>query len=388
MKAYAVSKKLLFVLSVILLMVVAFSPATEAQTESRTEIKIPDILGYRTLKCDFHTHTVFSNGTVWPFIRSEEIWQEGLDAFAITDHVEYTDFEKDIPKNLNRAHELALPSAAERNIIIIKGAEISRSMPPGHFNAIFLNDIDPLTTEEYEDAIKAAVDQRAFLFWNHPGGGQPERKAVWYQEHTDIYEKGWMHGIEVVNRRNYYPNAHKWALEKKLTMLGNSDLHYPSGMRYDLQNGEHRTMTLVFAKDKTPDAIKEALIARRTVVYAENTLIGEEQYLKPIFCESIKILNPDLEIRGQSRAYVQIRNDSDVSYELVRTSEPESISVPENITLLSNKTVLLAIRGKSETLSGSEDLSLGFTVKNLWIAPEEGLHVEIKLEVTFVPVES
>ncbi len=29
----------------------------------------PNILGYKTLKCDFHQHTVFSDGDVWPSIR-------------------------------------------------------------------------------------------------------------------------------------------------------------------------------------------------------------------------------------------------------------------------------------------------------------------------------
>lgn len=30
----------------------------------RKEINIPDILGYKTLKCDFHIHTIFSDGVV------------------------------------------------------------------------------------------------------------------------------------------------------------------------------------------------------------------------------------------------------------------------------------------------------------------------------------
>lgn len=35
----------------------------------RKEILIPDIAGYLTLKCDFHMHTVFSDGNVWPTVR-------------------------------------------------------------------------------------------------------------------------------------------------------------------------------------------------------------------------------------------------------------------------------------------------------------------------------
>ncbi len=32
-----------------------------AQTRYRKEVRFPDISGYKTLKCDFHIHTVFSD---------------------------------------------------------------------------------------------------------------------------------------------------------------------------------------------------------------------------------------------------------------------------------------------------------------------------------------
>ncbi len=54
----------------------------------RQEILIPNIPGYITLKCDFHMHTVFSDGVVWPTVRVSEAWEDGLDAIAITDHIE------------------------------------------------------------------------------------------------------------------------------------------------------------------------------------------------------------------------------------------------------------------------------------------------------------
>ena len=47
------------------------------QTRAKTHIDIPDIPGYITMKCDFHMHTVFSDGSVWPQIRAEEAWREG-----------------------------------------------------------------------------------------------------------------------------------------------------------------------------------------------------------------------------------------------------------------------------------------------------------------------
>ena len=51
--------------------------------------KLPDIPGFRTLHCDFHIHTVFSDGKVWPDMRVLEAAREGLDCIAITDHFKY-----------------------------------------------------------------------------------------------------------------------------------------------------------------------------------------------------------------------------------------------------------------------------------------------------------
>ncbi|MDY0183263.1 MAG: PHP domain-containing protein, partial [Proteiniphilum sp.] len=107
---------------------------------AREIITIPDVMGYKVLKCDFHTHTVFSDGLVWPSIRNQEAWEEGLDALAITDHIEYTPHKEDVKVAHNRGHELLKESAGMSNILLVKGSEITRNTPPGHFNAIYIDD--------------------------------------------------------------------------------------------------------------------------------------------------------------------------------------------------------------------------------------------------------
>ena len=126
----------------IVLILFVFVSNIYLQTRARTEIQIPDILGYKTLKCDFHIHTVFSDGNVWPTVRAEEAWREGLDAISITDHLEYTPHKEDINLRYNRSSEIAKSHGDELDITVIKGSEITRSMPPGHLNAIFINDAD------------------------------------------------------------------------------------------------------------------------------------------------------------------------------------------------------------------------------------------------------
>lgn len=80
--------------SIIGVLILCFAFWGKAQV--RNEIRVPDPEGYRTLKCDFHIHTVFSDGLVWPTVRVDEAYREGLDAIALTEHLEYRPHRQDI----------------------------------------------------------------------------------------------------------------------------------------------------------------------------------------------------------------------------------------------------------------------------------------------------
>ena len=72
----------------ILSMFVAAAASFSVSATTPNKIVIPNIEGYKTLKGDFHIHTVFSDATVWPTTRVQEAIWEGLDVIAITDHVD------------------------------------------------------------------------------------------------------------------------------------------------------------------------------------------------------------------------------------------------------------------------------------------------------------
>jgi len=369
-------RTLLAILSVLLLLL---AHGSFCQTDVRTEVRIPDISGYLTLACDFHVHTVFSDGAVWPTIRPEEAWIEGLDAIAITDHIEYLPHKDDIKTDdFNRSFELARGSAAQHQILLIRGGELTRDMPPGHFNAIFLKDVNALAKEDYKDALKAAVDQGAFVFWNHPGWRQPGTIPIWYPEHTELVNNGWMHGMEIANDHDYYPKAFGWCLEKNITMLGNSDVHSPVQMAFDPQNNEHRPLTLVFAEEKSEKAVKEALFAGRTAVYYGEYLLGREKYLKPIFEESVQIVSSQ---DRQDRITMQVHNSSCVTFELRSSGKIDHVSFPEKLTLYAGKTVLSKI-GIEQKQPPAKELVLPYIVKNLLVAPDKGLPVRLKVSLT------
>lgn len=356
---------------------------------ARTAVNIPDVPGFVTLKCDFHIHTVFSDGNVWPTVRSEEAWREGLDAIAITDHIEYQPHKADVSTNHNRSYEIARGTGNDLDVIVIKGSEITRKMPPGHMNAIFLTNSTMLATDKWQDAAAAARQQGAFIFWNHPGWDAQITNGVvvWYPEHTWLQERDQLHGIEVVNGRDYYPEAHRWAIEKKLAMLSNSDIHAPLNLDYHVHAGDHRPLTLVFAKERTAAAIKEALFARRTVVYSGDRLIGDESFLKPIFEGSTRFNKTALTLKGKAREYLQIRNGSDITYELERVEDSPELQSPKTLTLAAGKTVLFELRGKSTTADETRKLKLSYRVRNLLVGPDEPLNVEFPVTVTFKPAK-
>ncbi len=352
----------------------------------RKDIRIPDILGYKTLKCDFHSHTVFSDGNVWPDLRVREAFMEGLDAIAVTDHIEYQPHKNDIIKNNNRSYEIAKIKEKEFGVIVIKGSEITRKMPPGHLNALFLKDSAPLDTSDFMIAIKAAVSQGAFIQWNHPFWLNPtfptkDGKPTWFPVHQELFDNGWMNGIEIVNERAYYPDVYKWCIENNITIMGNSDIHDPSDYFFDYEKGDLRPMTLVFAKEKTEDGIKEALLDHRTAVLHSDSLFGKEEYLKEIFNNSVKLLTEKIIGTKGNTFYVQITNTSDIPIKFKLEKENDNFGLPQRLTLPAQRTIAFSVKPKSKELLGQNNLIMNYIIENFLTGPESNLKVEFTVMV-------
>ena len=351
---------------------IAILIAGTGQAQVQNRIAIPDINGYKTLQCDFHIHTVFSDGLVWPTVRVDEAYREGLDAVSLTEHLEYRPHSKDIVATHNRSYEIAKPSAESRNLILIRGSEITRAMPPGHFNAIFLSDCEALAKDDWRASFAEAKRQNAFIFWNHPSwDAQQPDTTLWWQEHTEIYNNGWMNGIEVANGDLYSPEAFQWALDKKLTLLGNSDIHQPIQTDIDFAIGDHRTFTLVFAKERTAEAIREALDNRRTAVLYNEFMIGEEQYLRPIFDNSIEIT--DIK-QGNNQITVYILNKSGLTFRLKKTAHDKNVVYFRELEIKPHSKHSITIR-----FSGNNDGKFNFEVTNLLVKPGKGLDCSYNL---------
>ena len=262
----------------------------------RKEIIIPQVNGYNVYKADLHTHSVYSDGQVLPKFRVQEAWLDGFDIMAVTEHVEYRPVEaemavyleqyvdekhqeeiakfkegkkpsKDGKKvDLNTAVKKAQEAAKGYGITIIPGIEISRdALKQGHFNALFTTDNNLVYDKDAYKSILNAKAQGALIQHNHPGW---RRTEIGYNEfQKKIYGEGLVDGVEVVNSAEIYPGITDRCNNDGLYITANSDIHGSTAATYRAQ-GEDRPMTLVLAKDKSLESVREALAARRTLAYA------------------------------------------------------------------------------------------------------------------------
>ena len=297
-----------------------------AYPERRINVEIPNVKGYQVLKCDFHMHTVFTDGHVWPNVRVQEAWKEGLDAISFTEHMEYNPHSADVKVDHDRAHDLAVDIAKEKNIVLVKGTEVTRQTPPGHFNALFIEDastlVEDVDSKLDQEAIDRVFQQKAFIFWNHPGwkATQIPGSYEWIDFVDKMYKEGKLHGIEVVNGLGFHKKALDWALDRDLTIIGNTDVHNLIAHSYDIgREGVHRTMTLVMSKDRTAAGIREALEAGRTVAWSSKYLFGKEENVRDLV-EACVAVSPAFHEKtnkaNKVTKYYEIKNNSDLYFEL------------------------------------------------------------------------
>ncbi len=317
---------------------------TNGQERDR-KIMFPDVPGYLSLKCDLHIHTVFSDGSVWPDIRIEEAVRDDLDAISLTEHLEYQPHEDDIPhSDRNRSYELAKEYAKPYDLIIIHGAEITKDMPPGHANALFIQDANLLNHEDPLTAYRAAKKQGAFVFWNHPNWIQQQDDALPMisQLHQQLIEENLLHGIEVVNDITYSEHALELAIDHHLTAIGTSDIHGLIDWQFGLADGGHRPITIVLAKERNQESIKEALLAGRTISWFDDILIGLEEHVTPLVRSSLTFSSRDF-IGPSSVEEIIITNNSSAHYILRNLSNNDSYNQSDIITIPPNEQALLQV---------------------------------------------
>ncbi len=349
---------------------------------------IPDIPGYKTLKGDFHIHTNFSDASVWPVTRVDEADFDGLDFISITDHLEthhqhmVNDFGAKADRNTS--YEMAAKAAKKYGILVIHGAELTRGTRifPGHFNTHFITDGNAVAeaseahngkygkdeVKQEEEAIKAGLKeakrQGAFLVWNHPDWEQQAtNETKWWPIHTEVLNAGLMDGIEIVNRfSGYDPEAFHWAIEKDLAVVTGTDAHKPMFQWVDYEKGEYRPMTLVFAKERSLDGIREALDARRTVAFADGCVYGKAEWLEPLFKACFQI--SDIKY-SEKKVSFNVHNVSSIPITLNKAPGGEKLTYPRLLYINGNEELSIGINGTdSRKPIGQNEFDVVFYIAN------------------------
>ncbi|MEW5978566.1 MAG: hypothetical protein AB1898_22445 [Acidobacteriota bacterium] len=345
----------------------------------RDPLPVPDIPGYRTLKGDFHTHTVFSDGELWPTLRAWEAWRDGLDVLAMTDHADSQPHAPDVVSDLARPYALARDLASQLGLILIQGIELGHG--DSHWNALFVTDPNALRGKlELSEALRRARVQGAFVFWNHPGW---QGKLAWAPGIDSMHRQGLFQGIELVNGDTVYPEAFPWHEEKGLTLLANSDVHRTSVTR-------KRTITLLFVHSPDADGVREALFAGRTAAWVGGEVYGSEEYLRGLWQEAVKAETRDLTWNLEGRhPNLLLRNHSAVPFRFkvlrvsARNSEQENEGWFQSYPgeLPAESVAPLQIGVSREAPLGWSNAELELEVTNLHTGPGKNLVVRLPIRI-------
>ena len=330
------------------------------QPSHRVEIHLPQVNGYNIYKCDLHTHSVYSDGDVTPAFRVREAFYDGLDVIAITEHLEYRRHEgnmlkflkgytggkvvkaknndlikKQCPKDgimsdQNYPIEEALKAANKFGILVIPGTEITREpVKIGHFNALFTQDNNTIYDPDPLQSIRNARAQGAVIQHNHPGWKRTTCAKTEFE--VQAYNEGLIDGIEVANGGSFYTTVIERAFNENLYVASNTDIHDGTTEFYGMK-GLHRNMTLIFAKECTLEALKEALLAQRTLAHAGGYIIGKEELLKDLFLASVSY-----EVINEKT--ILLKNNYSIAYQLKTSpnATPITLKPMQSITLGTTK---------------------------------------------------
>ena len=298
--------------NLILALVILFVNINYTQNK-KTFFESPKDVYY--ISSDLHIHSVFSDGAVWPTIRVDEAIRDSIDLISLTEHLEYQSHLSDIPHtNRNRSFQIAGGYVQNRPLAVVHGTEITKPMPPGHFNAIFIKDANKFFDKNKEPlnfnkAIKEANEQGAFVFWNHPmwEANRSDGIAKLDPIHQEVIDKKLLHGIEVVNFDTFSEEAMQIAIDNDLTMMGTSDVHILIAWDFNIEKESfHRPITFIMSNNRTMKSIRDALFKGDTFIWYRDLIIGKSNNLKQVIDNNLEVISKGYSYRDRKVEILQI----------------------------------------------------------------------------------
>jgi predicted metal-dependent phosphoesterase TrpH len=363
--------------NLILVLVIFFVNINYTQNK-KTFFESPEDIYY--ISSDLHIHTVFSDGAVWPTIRVDEAIRDSIDLISLTEHLEYQSHLTDIPHtNRNRSFQIAGGYVQNRPLAVVHGTEITKPMPPGHFNAIFIKDANKFFDRnkeplEFIKGIKEANDQEAFVFWNHPMWEANRSDGIVKLDpiHQEIIDKKLLHGIEVVNFDTFSEEAMQIAIDNDLTMMGTSDVHILIAWDFNIEKESfHRPITFIMSNNRTIKSIRDALFNGDTFIWYRDLIIGKSNNLKQVIDNNLEVISKGYSYRDRKVEILQIelKNKSVAPINLNYTGEYTFHNDYKFINLepKSSKTIYVKTKKIKQTVD------LEFEILNYVVGPKTNL---------------
>ena len=363
--------------NLILALVILFVNITYTQNK-KTFFESPKDVYY--ISSDLHIHSVFSDGAVWPTIRVDEAIRDSIDLISLTEHLEYQSHLSDIPHtNRNRSFQIAGGYVQNRPLAVVHGTEITKPMPPGHFNAIFIKDANKFFDKNKEPlnfnkAIKEANEQGAFVFWNHPmwEANRSDGIAKLDPIHQEVIDKKLLHGIEVVNFDTFSEEAMQIAIDNDLTMMGTSDVHILIAWDFNIEKESfHRPITFIMSNNRTIKSIRDALFKGDTFIWYRDLIIGKSNNLKQVIDNNLEVISKGYSYRDRKVEILQIelKNKSVAPINLNYTGEYTFHNDYKFINLepKSSKTIYVKTKKIKQTVD------LEFEILNYVVGPKTNL---------------
>lgn len=362
----------------------------------RTHITIPQVNGMNVYKADLHIHTIFSDGEVTPDMRVLEAWYDGLDAIAITDHMEYRRIEQalfdymdkyireDLRKegkavntnimrqgpdgqgilvDFNVAYNSASKKAKDFGLLVIRGVEVTRKHN-GDYNAIFTTDNNALYDKDLAQTLRNARAQGAFVVHNHPDYDANSANTL-TEVANGLYQQGLIDGVEVANGRKTWGYLYSHAVAGGYTPMANSDAHeyiyWKYGRPTDYSIPRYRNMNLILAGDLTTDALRDALKAGNSIAYSNNNLVGKCELLQALFTACVEF---KIQRTSSTQHHINVVN---------RSSLPYYFKIGNNEHVLNSMGSLHITLPKDQTIAE-------VTVLNMWYGNDEHPSVSFELK--------
>jgi hypothetical protein len=151
-----------------------------------------------------------------------------------------------------------------------------------------------------------------------------------------------------------------------------SDVHELIDWDYPPAEGEHRPVTLAFAEERTAESLKDALFARRTVVWFRNLLIGRAPELNALLAASLEVEEANYRTDTDVLDIV-VRNVSDAPLRLRNSGKLTLMDHGERIDIAANGTTRFSVKPGTRATS----ITLPFEVENALLAPERYASIEL-----------